>query len=293
LSLVAISLTASLLFGVLLTQTASSSVPAEREIVCAGPLPFSKDELREALLARWHLLGGVAVVRVSAQGGRTLVQVGPVEGEVNLDGRRGEEAARIVAVMALDLAQAGIPLAISMSPEASDSASASPGPTPAIAHPHRFRAGVLLLSPFDQPGPVAHLEPTLEAGWQVLPGLGAYMTAGYRQASSTDGSSSLVLRELPVRVGVALRRRWLELRTGGIARPRFVEGPRSFRDVSWGVAFSLAAHVALASNMAFVLAGGVDLFRTRLAFSVNDDAALTTSWLSPWIGAGIAWETAR
>jgi TolA-binding protein len=51
LSLVAISLTASLLFGVLLTQTASSSAPAEREIVCTGPLPFSREQLGEALLA--------------------------------------------------------------------------------------------------------------------------------------------------------------------------------------------------------------------------------------------------
>jgi hypothetical protein len=41
-----------------------------------------------------------------------------------------------------------------------------------------------------------------------------------------------------------------------------------------------------------VLAGGVDLFRTRTVFAVNNAPALTTPWLSPWVGAGIAWETA-
>jgi hypothetical protein len=292
LSLIVASLTASLFLGVLLAQPAASSAAQEREIVCTGPLPFSREELREALLPRWHLLGGVSVVRVTAAGGRTFVQVGPVEGQVDLEGRGGEEAARVVAVMALDLAQAGTPFSVSTAPETSVSASVGTAPAPSIKRQHALRAGFLLLSPFDQSGLVAHLEPTLDVGWEFLPGLGAFVTAGYRQASAIDVSSSLVLRELPLRAGVALRRRWLELRAGGIVRPRFVEGPHSYQDLSWGAAVSVVARLALTSKVALVLAGGVDLFRTRTVFAVNNDPALTTPWLGPWVGAGIAWETA-
>lgn len=293
-SLIVASLTASLFLGVLLAQPAASSPRAEqeREIVCTGPLPFSREELQEALLPRWHLLGGVSVVRVTAEGGRTLVQVGPVEGQVDLEGRGGEEAARIVAVMALDLAQAGTPLSVSATPEASVSASVSPAPAPPIKRQHTLRAGFLLLSPFDQSGLVAHLEPTVDVGGEFVPGFGAFVTAGYRQAGSTDSTGSLVLRELPLRAGVALRRRWLELRAAGVLRPRFVEGPPSYRDASWGAAVSVVARLALTSKLALVLAGGVDLFRTRTVFAVNNHPALTTAWLNPWVGAGIAWETA-
>lgn len=290
-SLLGLSLTASLLVGVLFAQTAGSGARDAREIVCLGPLPFSKQEMEQALLLRWQLLDSVRTVRVRAEGGRTLVQVGPVEREVDLEGRKGEEAARIVAVMALDLAQAGTPLTVSTSPEASVSASPSSGTAPSVVRPQPFRGGLLLLSPFDQSGLVAHLEPTLDAGREIVPGFGAFMTAGYRQASAADMGSSLVLRELPLRAGVALRRQWLELRAGGTARLRFVEGPRSLLAVSWGGAVSLVARFALASKVALVLAAGTDLFRTRLALAVNDGAPLTTSWVTPWVGAGIAWET--
>ena len=286
-------MTATLFLGVLLAQPAISSTRTgqDREVVCTGPLPFSREELRDALLPRWHLLGGISVVRVTAEGGRTLVQVGPVEGEVDLKGRGGEEAARIVAVVALDLAQAGTPLLVPTPPEASVSVSASPVPSPSIERRHTLRAGFLLLSPFDQSGLLAHLEPTVDVGGELVPGFGAFVTAGYRQASATAAASSLVLRELPLRAGVALRRRWLELRAAGILRPRFVEGPHSYREVSLGAAVSLVARWALTSKLALVLAGGVDLFRTRTVFSVNDDPSLTTAWVSPWVGAGIAWET--
>jgi hypothetical protein len=290
-ALISTSLTTSLMFGVLSAQPGASSAPAERQVVCTGPLPFSQEEVQRALLARWHLLGDVSVVRVRAEGGRTLVQVGAVEREVNLEGLGGEEAARVVAVMALDLAQAGTPLAVSSSP-ASVSTSADPAPTPSSKRRHPFRAGLLLLGPFDQSGLLAHLEPTLDAGWELVPGFGAFVTAGYRQASAAGVSSSLVLRELPLRAGLALRTRWLELRAGGIVQPRFVDGPRSYRTTSWGAAVSLVARLALTSKLALMLAGGLDLFHARMIFAVDNDASLTTPWLAPWVGAGIALETA-
>ena len=110
-------LAASLIVGVLLEEPAALSSSFGGEVVCTGPLPFSADEVQEALRARWHLFGRAAVVGVRAEGGRTWVRVGPVEREVNLEGRAGEEAARLVAVIALDLAQDGAPSPVVTSPD--------------------------------------------------------------------------------------------------------------------------------------------------------------------------------
>jgi len=285
---------ASLLVGVLLEEPAGSSSRFDGEVVCTGPLPFSAEEVQEALVARGHLLGRAAVVGVRADRGRTWVRVGPVEREVDLGGRAGEEAARLVAVIALDLAQDGASFSVSRSPPASVAASASPdsAQSPPSRDHRTFRVGLALLSPFDQSGVIARVEPTVAAAFEVAPGFGAFATAGFRRASGGDASASVVLQELPVRVGAAFRTAWLELRAGGLARSRFVEGPRSYRAVAWGAAVSVATRLSLSTRVALELAGGFDIFRTRMVFAVDEDVALSTPWLSPWVGAGIAWETA-
>jgi hypothetical protein len=288
-------LAASLIVGVLLEQPGALPSGSGGEVVCTGPLPFSAEEVQEALVARWHLLGRAAVVGVRSDRGRTWVRVGPVEREVDLGGRAGEEAARLVAVIALDLAQDESSFAASASPPASVSAAASSGSE--LAPPSRgrrtFRVGLSLLSPFDQSGVIARVEPTVAAAFEVVPGFGAFVTAGYRHASAAaDASTSVVLQELPVRLGAAFRTPWLELRVGGLARSRFVEGPRSYRAVAWGAAASVATRLPLSPRVALELAGGFDIFRTRMVFAVSEDVALTTPWLCPWVGAGIAWEAA-
>jgi len=287
-------LAASLIVGVLLEEPAALSSSFGGEVVCTGPLPFSADEVQEALRARWHLFGRAAVVGVRAEGGRTWVRVGPVEREVNLEGRAGEEAARLVAVIALDLAQDGAPSPVVTSPPASVSAPASPGSHQAPPPQDRrlFRVGLSLLSPFDQSGVIARVEPTLAAAYEIVPGLGAFVTAGFRRATAADAGNSVVLQELPVRVGAALRTRWLEMRAGGLARSRFVEGPRSYRAVAWGGTLSVATRLSLSRRVALELAGGFDIVRTRMVFAVREDVVLRTPWFSPWVGAGIAWETA-
>ena len=287
-------LAAALIVGVLLEEPPVSSSPVEGQVVCTGPLPFSAEQLQEALVARWHLLGRAAVVGVRAERGRTLVRVGAAEREVDLGGRAGEEAARLVAVIALDLAQDGGSFAVSRSPAASVSASAPSESERAAPRQSRraFRAALSVLSPFDQSGVIARVEPTLGAAFDVARGFGAFVTAGFRRASTGDAGTSVVLQELPVRAGAAFRLPWLELRAGGLARSRFVEGPRSYRDVAWGAAVSVATRLALSPSVALELAGGFDIFRTRMVFAVNEDVFLTTPWLSPWLGAGLAWETA-
>jgi len=252
-------------------------------VVCAGELPFSRAEIQEALSARWHLLGRESSVVVCGEGGRASVQVGAARREVDLGGRAGEDAARLVAVLALDLAQGdGAPTSVAV-------AFAPPAPARRDGLPVHLAA--TLLVPWGQPGWRAHAEPTLDVAAEVAWGLGPFLTAGYRRIEVGEGATALNMDEIPVRAGLAARRRWLELRVGGTVRPHLVSGAGSYRGAVWGGTFSGVARWRFASRLALVFAAGLELFRNRVVFRVGNENVITTSWLAPWLGAGLAWDT--
>jgi hypothetical protein len=272
----------ALLSGLALQSTVSGARPEPR-IVCAGPLPFSEAEMAEALRARRPLLGSASSVEVRAVEGRTLLRVGAAEREVELGELDGADAARMVAVLALDLAQSDSPVAV-----------ASPAPRP-LSRPgdYAFRAGLSLLSPFGEPGWAAHFEPTLDLALGAAHGFGAFVTAGYRWvAAGTAAGDTLEMRELPLRAGVSYRRHWLELRLGAMVRPRVVEGAGSYRGASFGGVAAAVARRMVTRKLAVVVGAGVDVSRNRTIFSVGHEAVLEAGWLAPWLAAGLAWETA-
>ena len=91
--------------------------------------------------------------------------------------------------------------------------------------------------------------------------------------------------------GIAYRRRWFDLRLGGVARPYSVGGAGAHQGMTWGAAASAAARWPLGSRWSLVLAAGLDLLASRAVFSVNQQPTLSTAWVAPWLGAGLAWET--
>ena len=257
--------------------------PGEAQVACSGPLPFSQAEMEEALRARRPLLGGMARIEVRADdAGRALVRVGAAERQVaDWGGRSGEDAARLVAVLAEDLALADAPMIVS-SPAP---AAAAPGTTT-----HALRLGVMLQSPFDQDGAAAHVQPAADVAVDLARGFGAFAGAGYRRVSAGSGFSTLNLDEVPVRAGVTYKRRWFELRIGGLVRPYTVGGAGAHTGVTWGGTVSGAARWSLGRRWQAVLAAGLDALATRAAFSVNQQPVISTAWVAPWLGAGLAWE---
>ena len=253
----------------------------EGELVCTGPLPFSRAELAEALRARRPLLGPPSRIEVQADdSGRTLVRVGAAERQVDWGGRSGEEAARLVAVLAEDLAQADAPITV---------AAQTPGPS--LTRTRRaLRVGATLQSPFDQDGATAHLEPTVDVTVDVTRGFAAYLAAGYRRVAAGTDFRALTLQEVPVRAGAAYRRGWFELRLAGLLRPYAVGGAGAYRGLVWGGAMAAAGRWPLGRRLQLVLAAGLDVLASRALFSVNEQPILSTAWLAPWVGAGVAWE---
>jgi hypothetical protein len=271
----------SLVLAALVAQSTDAGARAEVEIVCSGQLPFSQAEMASALRARRPLLGAVSTVEVRAEeDGRTRVLVGAAQREVEWAGRTGEDAARLVAVLVLDLARAEAPMMVS----------SRPSPPPA-ASARALRAGLTLQSPFDGDGASAHLEPTLDVAVAVARGFAAFVAAGYRRVSAGTGAGALHLDELPLRAGLGYRRRWLELRLYGLARPYAVAGAGTYQDAMWGGGTSAAVRWPERSRLAVVLSGGLDVSRARMIFSVDQQPVLQTAWLAPWLGAGLTWET--
>jgi hypothetical protein len=255
----------------------------DAKVVCAGELPFSQAEAQAAFRARSHLLGRASHVVVRGEGGRALVEVDGARREVDLGGWAGEEAARLVAVLALDLAEAD-------GPAIAARALAPAAPTaPAL---RRVGGAGSLLVPWGQPGLLAHAEPTAELAAEVAFGVGPFVSAGYRRIEAGEGTAALRMDEIPVRAGVAARRQWFEVRLGGTVRPHIVSGAGSYRGALWGGTASGSARWRLASQWALVLSAGVDVFRNRFVFAVGRDTVLSTAWLSPWLGAGLSWEAA-
>jgi len=283
---------AALWFGALLSQTAdlpsrpdgARLASAEAKVVCLGDLPFSEAEVQAALNARSPLLGRVSSVLVRGEGGHASVEVNGARRDVDLGGGTGEEAARLVAVLVLDLAQTdNPPIASIQAPAAAPAAARAP-----------WRVGIAgsLLVPWGQAGLLAHAEPTAELAAEVGLGVGAFVSAGYRRVEAGEGTTALAMDEIPIRAGVTARRRWFEARLGGTVRPHGVSGVGSNRGILWGGMASGSARWRLASDLAIVFTAGLDVFRNRFVFDVGKDTVLSTAWLVPWLGAGLSWEAA-
>jgi hypothetical protein len=152
--------------------------------------------------------------------------------------------------------------------------------------------GLTLASPFDQDGVVARLEPTLDVAVDVTRGFAAFVAAGYRRVAAATDAGALDMDEFPLRAGLAYGRRWLELRLCALARPYAVGGAGAYRGVSWGGGVSAAMRWPVRRPLAVVLAAGLDVSRSRTLFSIDQHPVLSTAWVAPWLGAGLAWETA-
>jgi hypothetical protein len=272
-----------LTIAVLVAPSAGKGAQADVKVVCSGPLPFSRADLEGALRARQPLLGVLSSVEVRAEdSGRTVVRVGVAERDVDWDGRTGEEAARLVAVLVLDLARADTPMTVSSPPSSPSAGGAG----------RAVRLGVTLKSPLDHEGVIARLEPTLDLAVDVRWGVAAFVAAGYRRVSAASDAGALEMDQVPLRAGLAYGRRWLELRLCALARPYAVGGDGTHRGTIWGGGVSAAMRWPVARRLSVVLAAGLDVSRSRMVFSIDQQPVLSTAWTAPWLGAGVAWENA-
>lgn len=282
-------LTPALIAAMVFLSPSSSVSGPVFDVVCEGALPFSRSELEAALRPRSRLLGpaadGPSVRRVLVRAlgnGMVGIEVGSGKREVQLQGATGEAAARVVALLTV---------------ETSAETTAHAAAPPASRAPRAWEAltvSAQMLVPFVADGWTATAEPTLVVGVPVWARIGVGFSVGTSSVFAYGQRAALQLRQIPVRGGVGYAATpWLDVQLSGVARSYAVSGGGSDTGVHWGATASVTAYRQITDHVAVAVSAGVDGMRNRTEFRVDDRPQLTTNWLVPWVGAGLALRRAR
>jgi hypothetical protein len=241
-------------------------------------LPFDQGELELALHPRWRLLRqppGQPVVVRGARDGTVTIETGTARREIELPDLASSAAARVVALLIIDL--------LSESVDRKNSR-ASPAPWDTSS-------GTLSLQlriPASTTGFSPSLEPTLEIGMPVLPQVTASLSSGYTRTVEGDGGDSLRMHAFPIRIGLGYGRGWFDLRMAFVMRPYWVTGAGDDRGFHWGGGVSATAFWPVSARLALLLCAGLDGMAKRTEFQVDDKPVLSTTRMSPWLGVGFA-----
>jgi hypothetical protein len=269
---------------------AQQARPAPVSVTCQGVLPFSTAELIEAIRLRLPLMqinqdDGLPAVRVQGkQAGRVAISVGPTSRVISLKDLSGADAARVVALLALDLISNNLQREAGPRAQSAvnDSKPAKAADTIFIGVSPRLAVGVSEWSP--------SFEPTLDLSLKISRRFSAFVEAGFTWVGVGEGPLAVSLVEIPARVGAAFRYRWFEARAGLTLRPYFLSGGDDDQGVLVGGGGSLRILRKLTAWLTGYLAAGVDLIAVRKDFQIKGETALSTSWVVPWLGLGAGWE---
>lgn len=261
----------SLLWVAVVLVVTAAPVFAERVVVVDvdRDTPFAAAELEAALRMRlpdgapvrlrvFGVTDGVrgAVVRIEASGNVR---------DVALAGRRGAEAARLVALAAHDLVLDDLAVAPELAPTAPRTSRSSVSVLAGAAAWERTLAGVSI----DFVVPRGMWLFALEAG-------GGQLVGGPLALSTAVG-----------RVGGGARFGALELRAGATIMPVFVGSGAGDRTVLVGGSASARVRFDVSDGVRAVLAVGGDAFATRTTYMLNGMTLLATPHAAPWVAVGL------
>lgn len=274
--------------AVLLSMTLSSLALAAEyrpaSVVCRGPLPFGTEQLLAAINLRLPLMsvdlkGQTPAVEVRAlPPQRVTIQVGSSRRVISLAGLSRADAARVVALLALDL--------ISHHQRPSPS---QPAETAAVA-PGRLFMG---LSPRLAVGASewsAAFEPTLDLGWMVSRRWLLFIEVGFTWTTEGEDPRQLTLTEVPLRLGAGFRHGWFEVRAALALRPYLVTGAGEDQGVLVGGGLGFHFRRRLRRWLVGYAAVGADLLSSRKEFRVGGETTLVTGGVVPWLGIGAVWQ---
>ncbi|HEU0035017.1 MAG TPA: hypothetical protein VFQ53_30535 [Kofleriaceae bacterium] len=239
--------------------------------------PFDAGELVAALRVRLPADGAPVRVRVTRTARGVALAANGGTRELELDDRRGADAARLAALALDDLLLDDLALAPEL-PLAPPSLTAHHEPR----RSHVAVGVVGALAAWDGMLGGAAVDASLPAGrWLVA------LDAGI--ATNLDGP--LGITTTPVRASLGRRVGPIELRAGGVVAPIVVSDGIGDRTVLAGASTSARVRGTLGGGLRLVLAIGVDAFATRTEYREAGMTVATTPRLAPWLATGI--EVAR
>jgi hypothetical protein len=192
--------------------------------------------------------------------------------EAQLGEKTGPEAARLVAVLLVDVVRS--PLRIEASP-----------PVGAFS---------VLLAPalsFAVSDGTASFEPTLGVGLRLTDRVRLLLTVGYARAEVADktGALALILDTVPARAGLGLAVGPFELQAGALARGFRAAAVSSTLGVRPGGWLAAVWPLPLALPVRPFVIVAADLYAERLELRRSGQRLLTAGHLAPWAGLGLAW----
>jgi hypothetical protein len=235
---------------------------AERVVsVDAEGAPFAADDLAAALRLRLTSDGAPVSVQVRpTTAGRVTVDIGDTSRDIDLEGRTGRDAARLVALEIIDLALddlAVVPerkhqheIAIELLGSATAYASALAGATASLAYVRDAWVGALEVS----------------GGERI------------------DGD--LHMSGATVRACAGIRVADLELRAGLAIAPTWVSNGAGDQTTMLGATASARLQLPVSPGTRVVLAVGADAYATQTTYRLGMEA-ITTPWIAPWVGLGM------
>ena len=243
---------------VLLLLAIPAGARAERTVnVTATGTPFDADALASALRVRLPDGAPLAVTVQAAGDDHVRVAIGDTTRDLDLGGRAGPDAARLVALEIVDLALDDL----------------AQLPPPERHAPVRFSAD-LMSSASAWVGVIAGGSLDLSLGRGNIRGA-LELALGERVIGD------LHVTAVPVRATVGWRSGGLELRGGVVVAPVFVSDGAGDQTVMPGATVSARLHAGR-----FVLAAGADGFATQTTYQLHT-MTVVTPWVAPWVAIGM------
>jgi hypothetical protein len=242
-------------------------------------LPFDESELVEAVALRapaQAAANGVVTVAVTPSGpGRVAIDTGGRRIEAEVGPRTGREAARLVALLVIDVSLPSLALA-------EERGAPAPGRLSLFATP---------CLNFGLSDAGVSFEPTLGMQWRLADRLGLVLSLGYARALAVDraGARVLTFDTVPLRAGLAWSVGSFGLQAGLLARGFRAAGvvaALGTRQGGWAAAsWSLPLRGALRPFAIVAL----DAYAEKLRLDRAGRPMLSAGYLAPWAGLGLAW----
>jgi hypothetical protein len=220
--------------------------------------PFSAADLASALRVR---VNAALAVHVVGAGDHVTVAIGDTTRDVELGGRTGPDAARLVALAVVDLALDDLAVVPKSAPPASALSVELLGSA-------TVWTGVLA-------GATADLA-LAKGRW-----IAALDVSGTEHVSGTLGVAAA-----PVRACAGLRLDQLELRGGVAIVPTWVSDGTGDQVTLLGVTASARLRLMVTSKLGFVAAVGADAYGTQTVYHLGM-STIATPWVAPWLAAGM------
>jgi len=240
--------------------------------------PFAAAELEQALRVRVAASGpSIDVqVRLSDDGDRVIVTARGGSEAVPLGGRAGEDAARLVALVAVDLMFDDLAVAPSPPPR-------PPSAVAIAAHPVASRPPVTI----GVLGAVAQWNGALAgATIDVAVPRGSWILAADLGGGQLVGGG-IDLRGAIVRLGGGARVGAIDLRAGLTFVPIDVADGAGDQTILAGAGASARLRIPIAARSNVIVAAGVDAFATHTTYRMDGMDVTSTPWVAPWIAAGM------